>query len=328
MYDVITFGEAMLRLSPPGYKRIEQADIFNASIGGGELNVAVGTARLGLNSAWLSLLPDSPLGYLTRNKVLEAGVNTSLLKFSKKGRMGQYFVEFGASPRRTKVIYDRKLSSISLIEEDDFNFKEILKTKLFHVSGITPALSEGCKLTTNSSIVSAKENGATVSFDINYRERLWSEDEAKKCLTPLMEYVDILITTEEDTERVFKITGKNYFEVAEKLLKKFNFEVVAITLRENISVWKNSWTAIAYDGGRFYDDKKYQLEIVDRFGGGDSFSAGFIYGYLTGDKDIEVALKYGNAFSALKQTNPTDFSWASLDEVKSLIGQKTLRVER
>lgn len=328
MYDVITFGEAMLRLSTPDYKRIEQTDIFNASIGGGELNVAVGTARLGLNSAWLSLLPDSPIGYLTRNKVLEAGVNTSLIKFSKKGRMGQYFVEFGASPRRTKVTYDRELSSISLIEEHDFNFKEIIKTKLFHVSGITPALSEGCKLATMSSIVAAKENGAIVSFDVNYRQKLWSEDEANKYIIPLMEYIDILITTEEDIQKVFKITGKDYYEVAEKLFKKFNFATVAITLREDISVWKNNWTAIAYDGNRFYDDKKYELELVDRFGAGDSFSAGFIYGYLTEDKDIETAVKYGNAFSALKHTNPTDFNWATLDEVKSLIGQKTLRVDR
>ena len=141
-----------------------------------------------------------------------------------------------------------------------------------------------------------------------------------------MDYVDILITTEEDTERVFKITGKDYFKVAEKLHKKFNFKVVAITLRENISVWKNNWTAIVYDGSRFYDDRKYEVEIVDRFGGGDSFSAGFIYGYL--NKDISLSVKYGNAFSVLKQTNPTDFNWASINEVKSLIEQKSLRVER
>jgi len=328
MFDIISFGEAMIRLSTTDYKRIEQADLFKLSVGGGELNVAVGTARLGLRSAWMSLLPEGLLGCLVRNKIMETGVDTSLIKFSGRGRMGLYFVEFGASPRRSKVIYDRKLSSISLIEESDFNFKEILKTRVYHVSGITPALSEGCKRATGESLKYAKENGAIVSFDVNYREKLWSESEAQKCLIPLMDYVDILITTEEDTERVFKIKGKNYYEVAEKLMKEFSFKIVAITLRENISVWRNNWTAIAYDGHKFYNDKKYELELVDRFGGGDSFSAGFIFGYLTENKDIEKAVKYGNAFSVLKQTNPTDFNWANLEEVKSLLAQKSLRVQR
>ncbi len=328
MFDVITFGEAMLRLYTENFERIEQTDNFNVSLGGGELNVAAGIMRLGLKAAWISLLPDSPMGRLAFNKVRETGVDTSLIKFSNKGRMGLYFVEFGANPRRTKVIYDREQSAISLIEEDDFNFKEVLKTKLFHVSGITPALSESCRHTTKISMATAKENGALVSFDVNYRAKLWSEEEAQKCLTPLMDYVDILITTEEDIERVFKITGKDYYVVAEKLQKKFKLKVVAITLRENISIWVNTWTAIAYDGDKFYKDKKYHLEIVDRFGGGDSFSAGFIYGCLTESKNIDTALKYGNAFAALKQTNPTDFNWATLDEVKSLIEQKSLRVER
>jgi len=328
VYDVITFGEAMIRLSPPDYARIEQANTFNISVGGGELNVAVGVARLGLNSAWISILPNNPIGYFTRNKVAETGVDTSLIKFSNEGRMGLYFVEFGASPRRSKVIYDRKFSSISLINSDDFNFKEILKTRLLHVSGILPALSKSCRLATKSSLISAKENGSLVSFDVNYRAKLWNEDEALKCLTDLVEHIDILITTEEDTERVFKITGRDYYEVAKKLQKKFNFKVVAITLREDVSVLRNNWTAIAYDGDKFYKDKKYDIEIVDRFGGGDSFSAGFIYGYLTENKNIESAVKYGNAFSALKQTNPTDFCWSTVDELKTLIKQKNLRVER
>jgi len=328
VHDVITFGEAMLRFSTTDYNRIEQAEVFNVSVGGGELNVAAGTARLGLNSAWVSILPDSPLGYLTRNKIMEVGVSTSLIKFSSKGRMGQYFVEFGANPRRTKVIYDRKLSSISLIEKDDFDFKEILKAKLFHVSGITPALSESCRIATESSIIAAKGNGAIVSFDVNYREKLWKEEEARQCLTSLMEYVDILITTEEDTERVFKITGKDYYEVAQKLMKKFNFKVVVVTLREDISVWRNNWTAIAYDGDKFYDDKKYEMEMIDRFGGGDSFTAGFIYGYLENGRNVALGVKYGNAFSALKHTNPTDFCWANLDEVNRLMSQTSLRVER
>ena len=328
MYDVITFGEGMLRLSSPNFERIEQANAFNIVVGGGELNVAVGTSRLGLKSSWLSLLPESSIGRLALSKIRSTGVDTSLIKMSDKGRMGLYFVEFGASPRRTRVIYDRKDTSISLIDDEDFDFEKILKTRLFHISGITPALSANCKKATKDSIGYAKKNGALISFDINYREKLWSEEEAKKCLTPLMEYVDILITTEEDTERVFKITGDDYREVAKKLFKKFSFKVVVITLREDISVWKNNWTAIAYDGDSFYDDKNYEIEIVDRFGGGDSFSAGFIYGYLTFNRNIGIGVKYGNALSALKQTNFSDFSWSTLEEIEKFIDQKTLRVER
>jgi len=328
MYDVMTFGEAMLRLSTMDFNRIEQADVLKADVGGGELNVAVGTSRLGLRSAWISILPDNPMGCLVQNKIRATGVDDSLIKFNSRGRMGLYFVEFGANPRRTKVIYDRKSSAISLIEDDDFNFKKLLDTKLFHVSGITPALSSGCRRATEAALAAAKENKSLVSFDVNYRARLWTEAQARECLTPLMKYVDILITTEEDTERVFKISGKDYRKVASKLQKKFGFKIVVITLRENISIWRNTWSAIAFDGQTFYDDKKYDLELVDRFGGGDSFSAGFIYGYLTGNRDVRRAVQYGNAFSSLKQTNPSDFPWATLDEVKSLINQKSLRVER
>lgn len=328
MYDVITFGEAMLRLYTSEFKRIEQADMFKLSLGGGELNVAVGVARLGLRSAWISLLPNNPIGMLARNLVRATGVDTSFIKFSDNGRMGLYFVEFGANPRRSKVIYDRELSSISLIKEDDFDFIKILDAKLFHICGITPALSTGCRNMAKLSMMAAKKNKALVSFDVNYRSKLWSEEEARSCLTPLMGFVDILITTEEDTEKVFKIKGKDYYNVAEKLFKLFGFKVVVITLREDISVLNNTWSSIAYDGKDFYDDKKYKLELVDRFGGGDSFTAGFIYSYLVDNNNIGKAIRYGNAFSALKQTNPTDFNYATLEEVKKLIDQESLRVER
>ncbi len=324
----MTFGEAMMRLSTTGFERFEQASDYKMELGGAEANVAVGAARLGLFASWISLLPENSIGFSARNKIRMTGVDTSWVKFSKKGRMGLYFVEFGANPRRTKVLYDRENSSIRNISLEDFNFQEILKTRLFHMSGITPALSTSCEKATKEAILAAKANGALVSFDVNYRHKLWTGSAAKTVLEPLMKHVDILITTEEDIEIVFGITGETFGDSARKLQKKFGFKVVVITVRENISVWKNLWTAIAFDGNEIYTDRKYKLEIVDRFGGGDSFTAGFIYGYLEKNGNVQEALKYGNAFSALKHTNPSDFSWASLEEVESLLIQKTLRVER
>jgi 2-dehydro-3-deoxygluconokinase len=328
MFDVMTFGEGMLRLSTVNYERLEQSSDLKMDLGGAEVNVAVGVSRLGLSSSWVSLFPDNPLGYAARNKVRSAGVDTSYLKFSDKGRMGLYYVEFGANPRRTKVFYDREDSSISNITRNDFDFSAILKTRLFHVSGITPALSDTCAAATKEAIAAARQNKALISFDVNYRSKLWKRDKAREVLEPLMTDVDIMITTEEDTDVVFGIQGKDYEDVARKLHDKFGCSMVVITIRENISVWKNKWTALAYDGSRVYRDRTYDLEIVDRFGGGDSFSAGFIYGILEKKGDAGEALRYGNAFSALKHSNRTDFNWATLSEVENLLSQTTFRVER
>ena len=198
--------------------------------------------------------------------------------------------------------------------------------KWFHTSGITPALSPGAAQVTADALKAAKKAGCKVSYDLNYRARLWTEEEARKCQEPLMEYVDVLISTEEDTRKVLGITADNYREVARKLAETFNFEVVCITLREDISVLRNRWTAIAYSAGKIYDDKTYDVEIVDRVGAGDSFTAGFIYGYLTGD--VEKGLKYGNAYSALKHSIPSDTNWATLQEVENLIKSTSLRISR
>jgi len=328
MFDVMTFGEGMLRLSTRDFERLEQASTCFMDFGGAEANVAVGVSRLGLSSSWISVLPDSKLGFSARNKLRMAGVDTSFVKYSKNGRMGLYFVEFGANPRRTTVIYDRKDSSISLMEEDDLDFSSILKAKAFHVTGITPALGKGCAQATKNAMKAAKENGATVFFDVNYRQKLWSVQEARSTIEPLMEYVDVLITTEEDSNKVFGVAGSDYGEVASRLRDKFKFKVVAITIRGDQSVLRNTWTSIACDSAQQYTDKTYELELVDRFGAGDSFSAGFIYGYLTKKGDIAESLKIGNAFAALKHSNRTDFNWSSLEEVVSLLGNSSSRVER
>ncbi|MGB9698451.1 MAG: PfkB family carbohydrate kinase [Thermodesulfobacteriota bacterium] len=326
-YDVVTFGEAMLRLSPPHFGRLEQTHSLDVEIGGSELNVAVGVSRLGLIAAWISKLPNNPLGRMVRNRARELGVDVAHVIFSDQGRQGLYFVEYGAAPRASSVLYDRGNSAISLIKPEEVDWKKILsKAKLFHVSGITPALSPSAAETTALAMKTAKEVGCLVSYDLNYRKKLWTPAQARSCQEPLMKLVDILTTTEEDTGVVFGIREENYQKVAETLAKTFGFKAVAITLREDISVWKNNWTAIAYADGKIYTDRTYTVEIVDRVGAGDSFTAGFIYGYLTGD--AEKGVKYGNALSALKHTMPGDFNWSTLEEVEALIKGAGLRISR
>ena len=344
MFDVVTFGEAMIRLSPPHFQRLEQTSTLDVQVGGGELNVAVGVARLGLKSAWVSRLPKNSLGRLAEDRSRQAGVDTSHLVWASdaESRMGLYFLEFGAAPRASSVLYDRRNSAISAIQPGEVDWQKVMEgARWFHTSGITPALSDSAASVTREALQAAKQAGLTVSYDLNYRGKLWSPEKAQSVQEPLMEHVDVLITTEEDTNVVFKIraegktdekgfthvSAESYKEVARRLQEKFHFHAVAITLRENPLVWRNTWTAVAYADGKFYDDVKYELEIVDRLGGGDSFSAGFIYGRLT-KGSYDAAVRYGNAFSALKHSMPGDFNWATLAEVESLLKGSSLRVAR
>ncbi|MGB2876817.1 MAG: sugar kinase [Dehalococcoidales bacterium] len=327
MADVVTFGETMVRLSPPNYRRLEQTNLLDVSIGGAEWNVAVDLSRLGISTAWVSRLTDNALGWMIRNKAREHGVDTSHITWTKGDRIGIYFVEFGATPRPSSVLYDRSNSSISQVKPGEIDWKEALKgAKWFHTSGITPALSAGAAQVTAEALQAAKKAGCKVSYDLNYRGRLWTEEEARKCQEPLMEYIDVLLSTEEDTRKVLGITGKDYREVARKLADKFSFEVVCITLREDVSVLRNRWTAIAYAAGKIYDDRTYDVEIVDRVGAGDSYTAGFVYGYLTGD--VEKGVRYGNAYSALKHSIPSDANWSTLSEVENLLKGGGLRISR
>ncbi len=327
MFDVITFGETMIRLSPPNYRRLEQTNLLDVNVGGAELNVAIALSRLGLNVSWVSRLTDNPLGTMIRNKAREQGVDTANILWTKDGRVGLYFLEFGASPRSSRIIYDRANSAISRIKPGEVNWEEILRgTKWFHTSGITPALSTSAAQVTAAALKMAKKVGCKVSYDLNYRARLWTEEEARKCQEPFMEYIDILFSTEEDVGRVLGIQTDSYQEVARKLVDKFNFEVVCITMREDISVLRNRWTAIACSAGKIYDDRTYEVEIVDRLGAGDSFSAGFIYGYLTGD--VAKGLRYGNACAALKHSIPGDINWSTLQEVENQIKGTGLRISR
>lgn len=325
--DVVTFGETMIRLATPDFERLEQANSLKVTVGGSELTVAAGLCRLGLRAVWVSRLADNSLGRMVRNRAREQGVETSHIVWSGEDRMGLYFVEYGASPRSSKVLYDRANSAMGRIKPGEVDWASLFPgVRLFHISGITPALSDSAALVTEEALKAAKEAGCLVSYDLNYRARLWSQAKAREVQTPFMEFVDVLIATEEDTRMVFGIEREDYKQVAAELAERFGFKVVTITLRGTPSVWRNTWTAIAYADGTFYDDVTYEIEVVDRVGGGDNYTAGFLYGYLT--DGVAKGVRYGNAFSALKQTSWGDINWTTLEEVEALLKGAGLRISR
>jgi len=326
-FEVITFGEAMIRLSPPNFRRIEQAKSLDLQVGGAELNTAVAVSRLGHSASWISRLPDNPLGRLVANHAREAGVDTSHVLYSKDERLGLYFLEFGAAPRASSVIYDRKGSAIAAVQPGMIPWAKVFAgSKWFHVTGITPALSASSAAATREAMMAAKAAGVKTSMDLNYRVKLWTTTEAGNCLSDLMQYCDVLITTEEDVEKVFGITGSNYEEVAAKVADKFKLDIVAITLRKNPLVWRNTWTGMAYQKGKVYKTRTYEVEIVDRLGAGDSFAAGLIHGLLGGD--VQNALDWGVATSAIKHSIPGDFAWVRPEEVEALLKGGGLRISR
>lgn len=326
-HDVVTFGEAMIRLSPPSFRRLEQARSLDVQVGGAELNTAVGLARLGRKAAWVSRLTNNPLGRLIANHAREAGVATDHVVWTNDDRVGLYFLEFGAAPRASSVLYDRKGAAIANLQPGTVPWDKVFAgTKWFHVTGITPGLSAAAAEATREALAAARAAGVQTSVDLNYRVKLWAQEQAGKVMSELMKHTDVLITTEEDTERVFGIKGKDYEDGAALTAERFGLKTVAITVRENPLVWKNSWTAIAWHGGQILRTRTYEVEIVDRLGAGDSFAAGLIHGLLDGD--LQKGLDWGVAASAIKHTIPGDFNWVTREEVESLLKGHGLRISR
>lgn len=328
---VVTFGEIMLRLSPPGYQRFVQAESFDVVYGGGEANVAVSLANYGLDSYFVTKVPKHEIGQAAVNHLRRFGVNTEYI--ARGGdRLGIYFLEMGASQRPSKVVYDRANSAISQVKPGEFDWDKIFAgAEWFHFTGITPALGDGAAEVTLEAVKAAKTKGIKVSADLNYRKKLWTPEKANRVMSGLMEYVDIAIGNEEDAEKVFGIkaastditTGKlneeGYREVAKELADRFGFEKVAITLRESISASDNNWSALLYDGREAYRSRIYKVHIVDRVGGGDSFAGGLIYSLLSG-KSTREALEFAVAASCLKHTIFGDFNLVSAAEVETLAG--------
>lgn len=340
MGKFITFGEIMLRLAPQGYDRFVQSREFGIVYGGGEANVAVSLANYGKDAYFVSKLPKHEIGQAAVNELRRYGVNTECI--TRGGdRVGIYFCEKGASQRPSKVIYDRAHSSISEAKALDFNWDKIFEgAEWFHFTGITPALSDNCAEITLEAVKKAKAAGVTVSVDLNYRKKLWSTEKAGKVMGEIVKYCDVVIANEEDAEKVFGIkasatditqghlSDEGYKDVARQLQERFQLKFVAITLRESHSAFDNGWSTMLYDGSEFYKSKRYDIHIVDRVGGGDSFGGGLIYGLSSGMSNAD-ALEFATAASCLKHSIEGDFNMVSREEVEALAkGDASGRVQR
>ncbi len=333
MARIVTFGELMLRLQPFNYERFVQANTLEFTFGGGEANVAVSLANYGIDTAFVTKLPAHAIGQAAVNSLRRYGVDTT--KITRGGdRVGIYYNEKGASQRGSVCIYDRANSAIQLASPEDFNWDEIFAgAEWFHFTGITPALGENVVEITRQACKAARAKGLKISCDLNYRGKLWTREQARAAMTDLCQYVDVCISNEEDAKDVFGIEAEatniyggqlnheGYKSVAKQLADKFGFEKVAITLRESHSASDNGWSAMLYDAAsdEYCFSKKYELRIIDRVGGGDSFGGGLIYALLNG-YSTQAAVEFAVAASALKHTIEGDYNMMTVSEVEKLAG--------
>jgi 2-dehydro-3-deoxygluconokinase len=339
---VVTFGEIMLRLSPPGFERLLQSPALVATFGGGEANVAVSLAQFGLDSWYVTRLPKNPIGDAAIKALRSEGVRTECI--ARGGdRVGIYFAESGASQRASVVVYDRARSAISEMTPGTIDWTTAFTGAAWlHVTGITPALGANAAACTSEAIAAAKRAGARVSVDLNFRRKLWSESAAQQVMRPLMANTDVVIANEEDIQAVLgysvadaDVVGGHldvagYRDVAQTITRELGPSMVAITLRESISASDNGWSAVLWDAraNQFHQSQRYDLRLVDRIGGGDSFAAGLIYGLATGRSDGD-SLRFAVAASALKHSIPGDFNRVTVDEVDRLAaGDASGRVRR
>lgn len=345
--DLVTFGEAMVRLTSPDFMRLEQASTLHMNVGGAELNVAINASQLGLHTTWVSRLVDNWSGRFIQNKGREMGVDMSQIvwaPFDGIGleRNGFYHVELGAGPRASSVTYDRGYTAISKIKPGEVDWKSIFRySRWFHLSGITPALSESAAAESYEALKAARAIGVTTSYDLNYRAKLWSPERAQTVNRAMMEYVCVLVGNEEDFEKALgikadgttdsysKLAPESYKTVAKRVVNQYtNVEMIATTLRDAKTGWLNDWRTLLFDGDAFYLSRVYEnLELVDRVGGGDSFSAGLIYSLLNG-KSPQEAVDFAGAYSALAHTFPGDFNWATAEEAEKVIKAGSVRISR
>lgn len=307
MPDVVTIGEAMLRLSAPPGVSLENAAHLLVHVGGAESNVAVALSRLGTSTGWISRLTDNPLGRRIYNEVRAQGVDVSRVIWGRTERVGTYFVEIGQPPRANRLIYDRAGSAMAAIDPDEVDWAYLREAKVVHLSGITPSLSPSCRELVARAIREGRAAKSVVSFDVNYRARLWTADEAKAALVPLLPQVNILICTADDARLLFGTEGSARV-VAEVLRDRFRSEVAVVTDGIHFA---------AVEGERTYEREGYRVDSADRIGAGDAFAAGFLHGYLA--HDVARGLEYGAALAALKHTYYGDTAWVSAEDLKSLL---------
>jgi 2-dehydro-3-deoxygluconokinase len=337
---IVTFGELMLRLSPPGFERLLQSPVLQATFGGGEANVAVTLAQFGVDSYYVTRFPANAIGDAAVRMLRAEGVRTD---FVVRGgdRMGIYFTETGASQRASTVLYDRARSAISEIPSGAIDWKRVMEgAAWFHFTGITPAIGEKAAAATREAVRAAKQAGARISVDLNFRKKLWTEAQAQAAMRPLVQELDLVIANEEDLQSVLGIqvegadvTGgaldvAGYRDAAARVSRELGPSMVAITLRESLSASDNGWSGVLWDKGTLHQSQRYVVRLVDRIGGGDSFAGGLIYALVSG-RAPEDALRFAVAASALKQTIPGDFNRVTVAEVDALAkGDASGRVQR
>ena len=322
-FDLIALGELLLRLSPPNNERLVRGDTFQKQAGGAELNVVSGVSLLGLRTGIISKLPANDIGTYIKNRIRFCGVSDDYLVYdqSKDARLGIYYYENGAHPRKPRIVYDRAHTSINKISIDDFDESMYSSTRCFHTSGITLALSPEVRETTIAMIRKFKEHGVMISFDVNFRGNLWSGAEAKECIEQILPYVDIFFCS-EDTARLTFLKEGNLHDIMKSFTQDYPISVVASTQRTVFSPKKHSFGSVMYSAKEdvYYEEPPYEdIDVVDRIGSGDAYIAGVLYGLLAHPGDYQKALEYGNATSAVKNTIVGDLPSSDLLEINALI---------
>jgi 2-dehydro-3-deoxygluconokinase len=349
-FDVLTLGECMIRLSPPGHQRIELTPAFEAYAGGGEYNVSYALARYGLRTGWISRLVDNPLGHFIRNHARASGMDISEVVWvpydgsGRADRIGLNFTEVGMGVRPSVSLYDRGHSAVAHMKPGDVDWTRVFSrrgARWFHTGGIFTALSDSCAEVAHTAMKAAREAGAVVSYDLNFRSKLWSSDRAREMTKKLVPFIDVLIGNEEDFQKVlgFTVEGTDenlsslpvdgYKRMVERVVKTYpHIRVVGTTLREVVSGLVNNWSAIVYSDGRFFESRRYaNLEIEDRVGGGDGFCSGFVYGMLHSLSPQEC-VDMGAAHGALLQSTRGDTSMVTMDEIRHVMGGGSARIKR
>ena len=319
-FDLISFGEVMLRLSPPDKEKISQSEVFEKNCGGSEFNVASGAANLGIRSAIVTKLPKNKMGHFIARRIRYGTVSDDYVVWdnSDTKRLGIYYYESGVYPRKSAVVYDRAASSVCSLKLSEIPDEIYEKTRIFHISSISLALGEQLRQTAVEVIKRMKNNGVAISFDVNYRAALWSEQEARELIKTILPVVDILFVSEETSRRMMQKEG-TLDEIMKSYADEYGCKIVATTRREVVSPTKHNFGSRVYFDGKFYEEPHYKnIEVIDRVGSGDAYVAGMLYGILSGGS-IEDSMAYGNALSAIKNTVSGDMSISSIDEVSSII---------
>ncbi len=335
MKKIVSLGEIMLRLSPPNNNKFDFSNIFEVSYGGGEANVAVALSQYGLSSSFISKIPKNPLGDCAYKHLRKYNVNCDFIVKGEE-RLGIYFLENGYSIRNSKVVYDRKDSAINHLKYEEIDWVEAFNSaSIFHISGITLALSESSFELSKKAILKAKEMGLKVSFDFNYRSKLWSLSQAGKKIEEIINNVDIVFASHLDFINILKfdfpLPQKNnsdyYNKLYSKISKKYNFEVIITSLRKVISANRNFYSGLVYKDSKIYKGREYDIEIIDRVGTGDAFTAGFLYAYIN-DYPLKKSIEFAIGSGALKHTIKGDVVKGGADEVEDFISSPNFKINR